>query len=118
MYILYRCITCGHTEEGEYIDEFHTLKCSKCNSIMTAELDDNVDDDIAEEIENQEKNNNIIDRETKEGKKALLKSLYGMKGNDGLWDYIESIDEYKIRAFYRQLFIDIGGQIPQRSIAI
>lgn len=109
MYIIWRCDFCGHTEEGTYnrIDE---LLCPDCNIKMIAEIDN---EDLDEEI------NELEDKiEDIKEKKKQLKILFNIKGNDELWQYIEEVGDYQVRTFYRQLFLDINGKIPERSIDI
>jgi len=122
MFMLYSCNVCGHNEEAEEITETTTRrKCPNCGIYMDLhDLDeDEAEDDMtAELIEEQENHNKTIDKDTREGKKELLRQLYNMKGNDGLWDYIEKNEIYSIRTFYRQLFFEIGGIIPERVINI
>jgi hypothetical protein len=38
-----------------------------------------------------------------------------MIGNNGTWELIEMVADYKLRLKYREMFFRVGGKIPERE---
>lgn len=97
-------ITCPICKNGKLLSEKEWQEREEIYNALKDE-EKEYQEPFTDPFENQEVQNMMIN----------LKEEMFVYGNDGLWQLIEEIPDFKKRVQYRALFFKIGGVIPTKE---
>jgi phage FluMu protein Com len=103
MYII-RCDTCGFLVESEFVP--YTI-CPHCSSLLIIEHD-NEDDEITNHMNDH--------KSERENHKINMAKELKRSGHEQVYKFIEHMVEPKLRAYWRKIFFEVGGQYPNSKI--
>jgi len=104
------CEYCGYTKQIPDKEMFDANECPICKAVMT------IDTEQKKETEEPSGDNfPSLDQRLYELEKQEIKDSFNLIGVGATWQYIETINDTKLRLQYRKIFFQLGGTIPERE---
>jgi hypothetical protein len=104
------CEECGYTKQIPEREMFDANECPICKGIMS------IDTEQKKELEEPTGDNYpALDQRLYALEEQEVKDSFNMIGVGATWQYIETINDIKLRLQYRKIFFLLGGKIPKRT---
>jgi hypothetical protein len=115
MFITWTCFDCGEKAEKEYKDTEQKCYCPKCEGLM-------IPDNIFDEEDNDNHLAEVLDKEEAESiddtLEDTMRDLITYLGDKEVWETLEQEKNFQHRAIQRQIFIKVGGLVPDGEAVV